>query len=164
MTDLPPILPETPKDSAAVDDLIEAAFGPGRYAKAAERLREGNRHLEGISVIARQGRAVVGCARMWPVRVGATPAVLLGPFAVADSMRNRGLGQALAAAACDRAREAGHALVILVGDAPFFERVGFRPVDPAAVRLPGPVDLRRVLVRELKPGAAEGLAGLVAAP
>ena len=72
MSDLPPIVPETPADFAAVESLIDAAFGPGRYTKTAERLREGNHHLEGVSVVAREGGAVVGCARMWPVKIGET--------------------------------------------------------------------------------------------
>ncbi|MEI7932686.1 MAG: N-acetyltransferase [Alphaproteobacteria bacterium] len=161
MSDLPPIDAETPADFDAVEALIDRAFGPGRYAKSAERLREGNHQLMGVSVVAREAGAVVGCARMWPVKVGATPAVLLGPFAVADLLRNKGLGIALVEAACQAAEKAGHALVILVGDAPFFARAGFAPVDPGAVTFPGPVDMRRVLVRQLKPGAAKGLQGAV---
>ncbi len=161
MTDLPPITVEAPDDFDAVEALIDQAFGPGRYAKSAERLREGNSHLSGVSVVAREGGAVVGCARMWPVKVGDKAAVLLGPFAVADSKRNKGLGIALVEAACAAAKDAGHGLVILVGDAPFFQRAGFKPVDPKAVVFPGPVDMRRVLTRALKSGAADGLKGAV---
>ena len=164
MTDLAQISAEAPEDFHAVESLIDRAFGPGRFAKTAERLREGNQMLSGVSVVARDEGGVVGCARMWPVTIGDTPAVLLGPFAVNDLQRNRGLGQALVEAACDHARAAGHALVILVGDAPFFERVGFSPVDPESVQLPGPVDAGRVLIRELTPDAAQGLKGLVARP
>ncbi len=164
MERLPPIDAERPEDFDAVEALIDAAFGPGRYAKSAERLREGNHQLAGVSVVAREAGVVVGCARMWPVKVGASPAVLLGPFAVADEMRNKGLGIALVQAACEAAAKAGHGLVILVGDAPFFTRAGFAPVDPNAVSFPGPVDMRRVLMRELKPGAAAGLKGAVTRP
>lgn len=163
MKALPPITNEEPGDAQAVDWLVEKAFGPGRYAKSAERLREGNQPDLGLSVVARENGRVVGCARMWPVRIGDTPAVLLGPFAVDETMRGRGLGQALAEAACERARAAGHDLVVLVGDAPYFDRIGFVRA-PAEVRMPGPVDRRRVLVLPLKDGAAEGLSGLISRP
>ena len=106
---------------------------------------------------------VVGCARMWPIHVDETPALLLGPFAVAPDWRSKGLGAALIAACCEAAQTAGHSLVLLVGDAPYFDKLGFAPVDRHAVSLPGPVDLRRVLVRALKPGAADGLSGAVTA-
>ena len=48
MERLPPIDAERPEDFDAVEALIDAAFGPGRYAKSAERLREGNHQLAGV--------------------------------------------------------------------------------------------------------------------
>jgi len=161
MSELAQITAEEPGEAPAVEALIDLAFGPGRFAKTAERLREGNHRLPDLSVVARDGGAIVGCARMWPIHIGERPAVLLGPFAVAPEWRNRRLGAALVEDACRRAREAGHALVLLVGDAPYFAKTGFVQVDPAKVAMPGPVDMRRVLVRALKPGATDGLEGLV---
>jgi predicted N-acetyltransferase YhbS len=158
---LPPLTPERPEQGPDVEALIDVAFGPGRHAKAAERLREGNIPDLSLSRVAVDGERVVGCSRIWPIHIGETPALLLGPFAVAPAWRSKGLGAALIAASCEAAREAGHALVLLVGDAPYFERMGFHPVDAKAVTMPGPVDPGRVLVRALKPGADEGLQGAV---
>lgn len=155
------IVPEESADADAVETLIDAAFGPGRFAKSAERLRENNHHCEDLSVVARDSGRVIGCARMWPVKIGERDAVLLGPFAVDRTLRSQGLGQALVEAACGRARAAGHEVVILVGDAPYFSRMGFERVD---VKLPGPVDARRVLALSLKDGAIEGLSGVLSAP
>lgn len=163
MTRLPSITPEQPGDAAEVDALIETAFGPGRLVKAAERLREASAPADGLSVVAREDGRIVGCARMWPVRIGERPAILLGPFAVAGELRSRGLGAALVQAACERTRAAGHGLVILVGDAPFFSKLGFKPVAPKSLSFPGPVDMRRVMTLALTPGADEGLAGPVTA-
>jgi predicted N-acetyltransferase YhbS len=160
---LPQLNPERAEQGADVEALIDVAFGPGRHAKAAERLREGNAPDLSLSRVAVDADTVVGCSRMWPVHVGDTPAMLLGPFAVAPSWRSKGLGAALIAACCEAAEAAGHRLVLLVGDAPYFEKLGFKPVERGAITLPGPVDMRRVLVRELKPGAAEGLSGAVTA-
>src|SRR5438105_588073 len=107
---VPPLTPERPADGPAVDGLIARAFGPGRYAKSAERLREGNRPLLDLSFVARQGGEIIGCVRMWPVRIGQTPAVLLGPFAVDPACRSQGLGAVLIRRACEAARAAGHVL------------------------------------------------------
>ena len=139
---LPQLLPERPADARVVADLIERAFGPGRYAKAAERLREHNTPLLDISFIARSDERLVGCVRMWPVRIGETPAVFLGPFAVEPEFRSLGLGAALIRKACAAAKDAGHALILLVGDAPYFEPLGFRKVAAGRIVLPGPVDPR----------------------
>jgi predicted N-acetyltransferase YhbS len=158
--DLPPILPEQPNDAPAVVALIDRVFGPGRYAKAAERLREGNRALLDICFVAHVEGEVVGCVRMWPIRIGEAPAVLLGPLAVDDARRSLGLGAALVRRACEAAEEAGHALVLLVGDEPYYGPLGFSRA-PGAVVLPGPVDPARVLVNPLAPGAAAELVGPV---
>lgn len=158
-TVLPAITPERPEHSEDVDALIDAAFGPGRYAKAAERLREGNEPILDLSTVALDEGRIVGCSRIWPIHIGGKPALLLGPFAVTPEWRSKGLGGALVEQCCELARKAGHDLVLLVGDAPYFEKCGFKPVPPKSVRLPGPVNMGRVLVRELKPGAAEGLQG-----
>jgi predicted N-acetyltransferase YhbS len=144
---LPPLVLEQPQDAPAVDALIERAFGPGRYVKAAERLREHNRPLLDISYVAWSDGALVGCVRMWPIWIGHAPAVLLGPFAVEPDWRSRGLGAALIQRACAAAEAAGHALILLVGDAPLFAPHGFQVVPPGRIVMPGPVDPRRVMFR-----------------
>jgi predicted N-acetyltransferase YhbS len=156
--------PEAPGDDAAVLALVEHAFGPGRYAKSAERLREGNHFLPQLSIVAREDGRLVGTVRLWPVRIGARPAVLLGPIAVDPAARRRGLGAALVEQACEAAAREGHAIVVLVGDLGFFQRQGFVRASPGSIRLPGPVDPRRILVRALTPGALEGLEGEIALP
>ncbi len=153
--------PERPQDAGLVEGLIERAFGPGRFAKTAERLRENSAPLLDLSFVAWSEGEAVGCVRQWPVTIGETPALLLGPFAVDEAWRKRGLGASLILHACDAARRAGHGLIILVGDPPFFGPLGFLASPARNVRLPGPVDQRRVLVRALRPGADEGLSGMV---
>lgn len=139
--------PEAAPDAAAVDALVLAAFGPGRFARTAERLREGAHPAAGF-VIRSAGR-VVGSVRLWPVRVGGTPALFLGPIAVEAASRREGMGAALVEACLEAAGDAG---VLLVGDPPYFQRFGF--VHAAEARLPGPVDPRRVLWKGARP--AEG--------
>ena len=149
------IEPERPADAAAAEDLVDAAFGPGRYAKTAERLREGNTPV--LAFVARRDRRVVGSVRLWPVTVGGAPALFLGPIAVDEAERKSGVGAALVEAACAAAEERGWSTVLLVGDTPYFGRFGFQRAE--GVTLPGPVDPRRVLVR----CAGEARRGMVVA-
>ena len=131
---------EAPADAEAVEALVLAAFGPGRFAKTAERLRERARIAAGF--VAREEGRIIGSVRLWAITVGGEPALFLGPIAVSAASRRAGLGADLVQACVDHAGDAG---ILLVGDLPWFGRFGFRPAPDA--RLGGPVDQRRVLWR-----------------
>jgi predicted N-acetyltransferase YhbS len=154
----PLLKPESPADAPAIEALLDAAFGPGRLAKSSERVREFAAFAPELSFCAFDGGRLVGSVRMWRIRVGETPVVFLGPIAVDHAERRAGLGARLVEAACDAAKAAGETVVLLVGDAPYFSRAGFTAEQTARVRLPGPVDQRRVLAVGLD-GPAPTLAG-----
>ena len=61
--------------------------------------------------------------------------------------------------AIDAAREAGHSLVLLVGDEDYYARVGFVRVPHGRVVMPGPVDPDRLLYCELQRGGFEKVHG-----
>ncbi len=134
--------PETPADAAAVEALVLAAFGPGRFAKTAERLRE--RAAVRAGFVVREGARLLGSVRLWSIAIDGAPALFLGPIAVVADNRKAGLGADLVEACLAHAADAGLG-VLLVGDAPYFGRFGFTAAQD--VRLPGPVDPRRVLWR-----------------
>ena len=154
--------PEQPQDAALIAALVDRAFGPGRHAKAADRLRETNTLIPDLSFTAWDGETLVGSVRLWPVAIGGEPVVFLGPIAVEAELRKHRIGQTLVERACEAAVKAGWRAVLLVGDAPYFGRVGFDAAPAKAVRMPGPVDQRRVLLKALREGGADELAGLVA--
>lgn len=151
--------PETVGDAPAVDALIDRAFGPGRFTKVSERVREQAPFRRDLSVCAFEGGRLIGCARMWDVTVGGVPVAFLGPLAVEATARSTGIGAALVDTACQAAKAAGVRAVVLVGDEAYFGRVGFARDRAAKIVLPGPVDQRRVLVRWLADGDPEALVG-----
>ena len=155
------ILPETAEDAEAIERLHERTFGPGRYARTAYRIREGRSHELSLSFTARVGTLLVGSVRLTPITVGDTRAVLLGPLTVEPPFREHGIGKALISRGLDGAKAKGHKLVFLVGDAPYYERHGFKQVEEGRVTMPGPVDPARLLVAELAPGAFNGVSGMI---
>jgi predicted N-acetyltransferase YhbS len=155
------ILPETLGDALAIERLHERTFGPGRYARTAFRIREGAAHRLDLSFTARIGTLLVGSVRLTPVRIGETPALLLGPLTVEPPFRERGIGRALIARALADALAQGHRLVVLVGDEPYYGRAGFKRVPKGRAVMPGPVDPERLLVAELEPGAFDGVSGQI---
>jgi predicted N-acetyltransferase YhbS len=162
MTDISlTILTETADDAAAIERLHERTFGPGRYARTAFRIREGRRHLLPVSFTAHIGTLLVGSVRLTPVTIGTIPALLLGPLTVEPPFRSHGIGRKLLERALADSKKQGHKLVFLVGDEPYYGRVGFKRVPKRQVTMPGPVDPGRLLVAELEPNAFAGVAGTV---
>ena len=160
MPDLTLLLdPETPDDAAAIERLNARVFGPGRFARSAYRVRESADPDLSLSFVARVGTLLVGANAMTPIDIGGAPALLLGPLIVEPVFRSQGIGEALVTRSLEAAKAAGWKLVILVGDEPYYARMGFKPVPPGRIALPGPVDPARMLYCELEPGALEAAKG-----
>ena len=162
MSDIPLLIePEMPADVEAIERLNERVFGPGRFAKTAYRLREEAEPDLSLSFVARVGTLLVGANRMTPILIGETPALLLGPLIVEPVFRSQGIGEALVTRSLEAARQAGAKLSILVGDEPYYARMGFKRAPAGRLQMPGPVDPARVLCCEIEPGAFEGVSGSV---
>ena len=155
------ILAETADDALAIERLHERTFGPGRFARSAFRIREGRGHLLALSFTARIGTLLVSSVRLTPICIGETPALLLGPLTVEPPFRSHGVGTALIKRALGEAKAKGHKLVVLVGDEPYYGKMGFKRIPKGQVKFPGPVDPARLLLAELVPGAFDGVSGMI---
>jgi predicted N-acetyltransferase YhbS len=153
---------ERPQDDEAVGVLLDHAFGPGRFTKVSERVREVAAFAPELSFCAWEEDQLCGVVRQWRVSVADRPVVFLGPLAVEQDQRCAGVGRLLVERACEAAAAAGETYVLLVGDEAYFRRMGFSADLAREIRMPGPVDPRRVLLRVLRP-EAQRLAGPVQA-
>lgn len=150
---------EQPEDASAIETLHREVFGPGRFARAAYRLREGVAHDPRLSFVAHARDRLIASVRMTPIAIGARPALLLGPLVVVPSVKGQGAGKNLVRIAVEAAGEAGHNVVMLVGDEEYYGPLGFSRLAPYAITFSAPVDPERVLVCGLVEGAFEGLGG-----
>ncbi|MEF2071663.1 GNAT family N-acetyltransferase [Consotaella aegiceratis] len=155
-------LPETADHDAVIAEIADEAFGPGRFARAAERVREMAAHDRALSFVAVLNGGVIGSVRLTPVAIGRRPALMLGPLAVRPAHKNKGVGKALMRLAAEGAMRAGETVIFLVGDLPYYGPLGYRRLPPGSVRMPGPVDPARLLALPLAEGALTGLSGRVA--
>lgn len=146
-------LPETPAHDAEIDHINEEAFGPGRFARAAYKIREGGPHERALSFVAMHEGAVIASVRMTCVAAGEGRALLLGPLAVRPAFKNLGIGRRLVAIALEAAEKAGAGAVVLVGDEPYYGPLGFKRIPRGQLTMPRPVDLDRILAVEIQPGA-----------
>lgn len=158
------IRPVRTSDLAAIGALHRVAFGPGRYARTAYRVREGSGLVTPHCRAAFLGDRMVAALRFTEISVGGARGVLLlGPVAIDPAVAGKGHGRALIARSIEDARVAGFRMLLLVGDLPYYERFGFVRVPPGQITLPGPVDPARLLALDLQPGALAALRGSVAA-
>ncbi|MBB6013445.1 putative N-acetyltransferase YhbS [Aquamicrobium lusatiense] len=154
-------MPETPAHDPEIDTLNEEAFGPGRFARAAYKIREGGPHERDLSFVGIRNGMVIASVRMTPIAAGKGRSLMLGPLAVRPAHKNLGIGRHLVAMALEAARNAGWQSVLLVGDEPYYGPLGFTRIPYGQISMPRPVDRNRLLIHEIVPGAVTSLAGEV---
>ena len=147
------ITPELACHFDAVEELAANAFGPGRFARTAFRLREGRAHENSLSFVAIQDGTVIGSVRITKILVGGRGALVLGPLVVDRLHNNKGIGSALMERSVGVCKKFGHQLIILVGDELYYKPFGFKKVPHEKISLPGPTDPTRFLYCELVEGA-----------
>lgn len=151
--------PELENDKLSLTSKI---LGPGRLVRMAERLRENNQQIPELNFCAISDEGMIGGIAYWPIQIGPTPALLLGPLIVNPLWQGKGVGRGLMAISLAAAEKLGHELVLLVGDLSYYSQSGFK-IAPAGLNCPSPVDESRLLIYEIKPGIAAQLSGSVSA-
>jgi predicted N-acetyltransferase YhbS len=138
-------------------------MGRARVLKPSEQLRRGRTPADGLALVARNGRKLVGSVRLWNIDAGGKAALLLGPLAVDPLVQGHGVGAGLMHLAIAHARDLGHRGIILIGDPEYYCRFGFIADLTRGLVMPAPVERRRFLATELQPGTLAGTSGLIGA-
>lgn len=151
---------ETDADWWEVEALYDLCFAPGRTALSSYRLRDGVDKVAPLCLVLRdETETLAAVIRYWPVQVGGKAVLLLGPVAVHPTRQGEGLGGLLINESLAEAKRLGWERVMLVGDAPYYQRFGFRKLR--GVIMPPPTNPDRVLGLDLVRDAWEGVTGQV---
>jgi predicted N-acetyltransferase YhbS len=151
---------ETKEDIWEVEALYDLCFGPGRQALSSYRLREGAEAVRNLCFVVRDSSGILaGAIRYWPIYINKADAVLLGPIAVHPTRQGEGLGSFLIRESLSAAILQGWRRVVLVGDAPYYTRFGFKLLSD--VQMPPPINPNRILGLALDLGAWNGVSGKV---
>jgi predicted N-acetyltransferase YhbS len=148
-------------DAVAREALLDLCFGVDRLARTCQRLRDGRLPARGLAFSAVRNGQIVGTVRLWHVSAGRRPSLILGPLAVDPSLRELGIGGALMRHAIAAATARGYDSILLLGDAPYYERFGFSAAKAADLQLPGSFARERLLGLELRDGALDGAFGMI---
>ncbi len=156
------IRPYQPADASHIAALIDDVHGAGRYARAAERLREHNQKIDDFCFCAEDEKQIIGqiigSISYWRIKAGGADALLLGPLVVKQDWQGQGVGQKLMAESLAKIDQHAPQPVVLVGDLPYYQKAGFLPAE-GKIWMPQPVDPQRLLVR----GGNETLQGVLVA-
>ena len=143
---------EKKADYWEVEALFDLCFAPGREALSSYRLRENSKPISELCMVARDKEQILaGAVRYWPVKIQEHKALLLGPIAVHPTRQGEGLGSLLIKDSLVSAKELDYSRVILIGDFPYYGRLGFKKLTN--IRMPEPTNPDRILGIELVIGA-----------
>ena len=132
---------------AAIEHLLDAAFGTDRHLRTAYRLRQGSTPIETLSFALLDDGAPFACIQCWPVRIAETRLVLVGPVAVDPNQQNQGHGSHLMRHMLTVADSFGSPAMVMIGDPEYYGRFGFSADSTAGWEMPGPWEPRRLLAR-----------------
>ena len=160
------LIPLATQPAAAVEALLDRAFGADRHARTAYKVRGAAGAIAALSFGAVEDGVLVGSIQCWPVALTdgygvERPLVMLGPVAVEPARQQDGIGRRLVDRSLAAAAEAGlAAAMMLIGDPEYYGRFfGFSAAVTAGWTLPGPVERRRLLARGDDVPAVAGMLG-----
>ncbi len=151
--------PYADNDFAFVEQLQAKAFGPGRFARAAFRVRERFLIDKNLSLIAKVKDKRVGFVGITPISINKINGYLLGPLVIDKKYRAMGIGRELVTKAIKNALEKAGEFVLLVGDLSYYESMGFVATNIGSIKFPAPVDPKRILVHCKNGGLIDRLYG-----
>jgi predicted N-acetyltransferase YhbS len=153
------LTPLAKADPAAIEALLDAAFGSDRHRRTAYRLRAGVEAIPALSFAAWENERLVGTLQSWPVALrtadGVDRLVMIGPVAVAPARQNAGIGRAMMDALLLAASD--NDALMMIGDPEYYGRFGFTAGPTGGWRIDGPYEPRRLLARLRREVATEGL-------
>ena len=144
-------------DDAAIETLMDGAFGPARYNRSVWLLRPGP-PIADLCLVLRKSGTMLASLRFWEVQLEQQAVLLLGPLAVQPDLRGQGFGQQIVKEGLARAEAMSKwPLVLVSGEPEYYPKFGFVSAAPYQLNWPGFVEPERLQFLELRQGALAAL-------
>jgi putative acetyltransferase len=124
------IRPEMPFDALAIAQVHTLAFGQDNEAKLVDRIRDSDRYIRELSLVAQINDIVVGhilFSQVDLVGKNSSKVLAIAPLAVLPQWQNQGIGSALVSESLKIAEGRSEAFVIVLGHPQFYPKFGFQP-------------------------------------
>jgi putative acetyltransferase len=153
---------ERAEDIATIRRINIEAFGRPLEANLVEMLRTNGGVL--LSLVATYGGQVAGHILYSPVTAGSGEKKItgagLGPMAVLPEYQRRGIGGKLIEFGVKRLRQSGCPFIVVLGQADYYPRFGFRPASEYGLKCEWSVPDNAFMALALDESKIEGLSGL----
>lgn len=143
---------EQPLDYQATSEIILQAFGQDNEVRLVEKIRESDRYIPNLSLVAEINGVVVAHVLFSYIDLVSevTYKVLsLAPLAVRSPNQKQGIGSALVREGLARANAMGETIAIVLGHPQFYSRFGFEPSVRYGIESPFPVPNDFFMVKTL---------------
>lgn len=140
-------------DYQAIAELNRLVFERDLEAKLVELIRDSDRYIPELELVAELDGAVVGHILFSYIDlVGQENLQVLGlaPMAVQPEFQRRGIGSALVRVSLEAASERGESMVLVLGHPQFYSRFGFEPSVSYGIESPFPVPEEVFMILPLK--------------
>ena len=137
---------ETPKDTAAIEQLMAVAFGEARHNRSVRHLRLCH-PVADLCFVMKLDDEVVGSIRYWPIMVAGKKQLLLGPLAIDPRHKGRGFGKALVSHSLEVASRLNYDFTLISGEPDYYPRFGFVSASLDAFLWPGFIEAERLQIK-----------------
>lgn len=162
------IRPETKKDFSKITQVNDFAFGQKNEGRLIERLRQTEKYIPELSLVAELDDEIIGHILFYPITIHSDISkflsISLGPMAVAPVHQRKGIGSQLVIEGLEAAKKLGHRSVIVVGHPEYYPKFGFKRASQWNIKVPFEVPDDAFLAMELAEGELEGKSGTVEYP
>jgi putative acetyltransferase len=144
---------EHPLDYQAIAEVNLQAFGGVNEGNLVEKIRQSDRYIPELSLVAEVNGIVVGHILFSYIDLVAEetlPALGLAPLAVRPQWQRQGIGSALVTAGLAKAEARLEAIAIVLGHPEFYPRFGFKPSVKYGIESPFPVPEDVFMVKPLQ--------------
>lgn len=153
---------EQAEDSAAIRQVVAAAFGQPDEANLVDKLRANGKAI--VSLVTEAEGQIVGHILFTEVTLESNPQAVkvigLAPLAVLPTWQKRGVGSQLMRAGLAACRAAGYEAAIVLGHPEYYPRFGFVPASRFGIHSEYNVRDEVFMAMELTAGALTNCHGL----
>ena len=156
---------ENQEDFAAVYELNKKAFGQTEEPDLVDKLRESDRFIPDLSLVAEIDNKVVGHILFTKIFIQSEgvykESLALAPMAVLPEIQKEGIGKQLIKRGVEKAKSLGYESIVVLGHTEYYPKFGFMPASKFGITAPWEVPDDVFMVLELKDNALKSVSGLV---